>query len=83
MGLLYDNCYLNSNDFGVIIFQNLGCLVFVFCVHSFSGPRDFINRRGLVIPGGDYVYLLGVVPCVPSRSDAARASIFAPSSPIV
>ena len=30
MGLLYNKCYLNSNDLGVIIFQNLGCLVFVF-----------------------------------------------------
>ena len=32
-GLLYNNCYLNSNDLGVIIFQNLGCLVFVCCAY--------------------------------------------------
>ena len=55
MGLLYNKCYLNSNDLGVIIFQNLGCLgclaKFVFI--DFRGPRDFINRRGLLIQGGD------------------------------
>ena len=57
IGLLYNKCYSNSNDLGVIIFQNLGCLVFVFAFINFRGPRDFINRRGLLIQGGDYIYI--------------------------
>ena len=57
MGLLYNTYYLNSNDLGVIIFQNLGCLVFVVAFINFRGPRDFINRRGLLILGGDYIYI--------------------------
>ena len=56
MGLLYNTCYLNSNDLGVIIFQNLGCLVF-FVYINFRGPRDFVNRRGLLIQGGDCMYV--------------------------
>ena len=56
MGFLYNKCYLNSNDLGVIIFQKLGCLVFVFAFINFREPRDLINRRGLLIQGGDYVY---------------------------
>ena len=52
MELLYNKCYLKSNDLGVIIFQNLGCL-FLFAFINCRGPRDFINRRGLLIQGGD------------------------------
>ena len=51
--LLYNTYYLNSNDLCVIIFQNLGCLVF-FVFINIRGPRDFISRRGLLIQGGDY-----------------------------
>ena len=30
---------------------------FFFAIINFRGPRDFINRRGLVIQGGDYIYI--------------------------
>ena len=30
---------------------------FVFTFIHFRGPRDFINRRGLLIQGGEYIYI--------------------------
>ena len=29
----------------------------IFALINFRGPRDFINRRGLLIQGGDYIYV--------------------------
>ena len=44
--------------FGCQFFQNLGCLFFfVFEFIDFRPGRDFINGRGLLIQGGDYMYL--------------------------
>ena len=58
MALVYNKCYLNSNDFGCHFFQNLGCLsFFVFEFINFRPGRDFINGRGLLLQGGDYVYI--------------------------
>ena len=48
MGLLYNQCYLNLNDLGVISFHNFGCLVCCFlCLIIFGGP-------GTLLIGGVY-----------------------------
>ena len=55
MALLYNKCYLNSNDLGVIFSECglSGNLFFEFI--NFRPGRDFINGRGLLIQGGDYL----------------------------
>ena len=58
MGFVYDKCYLNSNDLGVIFPPEFGLSgICIFECIDFRGPRDFINRRGLLIQGGDYIYI--------------------------
>ena len=56
MALLYNNCYLNSNDFGCHFFRIWVVWYFVFELINFRPGRDFINVRGLLIQGGDYMY---------------------------
>ena len=57
MGLLYNECYLNSNDVGVIVFRIWVVWYLFFEFIDFRPGRDFINRRGLLIQGGDYFKL--------------------------
>ena len=54
MGLLHNAYYLNSNDLGVIIFQNLGCLFVVLCLLVFGGP-------GTLLVGGVYESKVGIM----------------------
>ena len=66
MGLLYSECYLNSKDLGVIIFRIRVVWYIIFVFINFRGPRDFINRRGLLIQGGDYIINTCYNPAKPS-----------------
>ena len=56
MALLYNKCYLNSNDVGCHFFR-IWVVCFVFEFINVRPGRDFINVRGLLIQGGDYIYI--------------------------
>ena len=72
MGLLYNKYYLKSNDLGVIIFRIWVVLYVCFAFINFRGPRDFINRRGLLIQGGDYIYIYIYIYDARERRERAR-----------
>ena len=57
MAPLYNKCYLNSSDLGVILFRIWIVWYFSYEFIDFRPGRDFINGRGLLIQGGDYSHI--------------------------